>query len=237
MPAVAELAAELVASLHANGDPARAVTDQTYLKLELPFAGLGVPECRRLARNFVRTHSLDRLAVIALADELWATPLFEAKRIAMEILSMRVDVLEPPDLAFVERLLRASDTWALVDHLAINVAGPLVEREGADALDRWATDEDFWVRRAALLALYVPIREGAGDAERFLRYADAMLDEREFFIRKAIGWVLRDMGRRRPALVREWLVPRARRASGLTIREAVKWLPAEDAQAVLAARH
>jgi 3-methyladenine DNA glycosylase AlkD len=63
-----------------------------------------------------------------------------------------------------------------------------------------------------------------------------MLDEREFFIRKAIGWVLRDTGRRRPDLVFEWLFPRAGRASGVTLREAIK--PLSDAQraAVLAAR-
>ena len=53
-----------------------------------------------------------------------------------------------------------------------------------------------------------------------------MLDEREFFIRKAIGWMLRDTGRKRPDLVYEWLLPSAARASGVTIREAVKPLSA-----------
>jgi 3-methyladenine DNA glycosylase AlkD len=63
-----------------------------------------------------------------------------------------------------------------------------------------------------------------------------MLDEREFFIRKAIGWVLRDTGRKRPDLVYEWLLPRAPRASGVTLREALK--PLSDAQraAIVAAR-
>ena len=57
--------------------------------------------------------------------------------------------------------------------------------------------------------LLVALRQGGGDFERFGRYADAMLEEREFFIRKAIGWVLRDTGRKRPELVFEWLLPRA----------------------------
>lgn len=84
--------------------------------------------------------------------------------------------------------------------------------------------------------LLVALRRGAGDFERFARYADAMLDEQEFFIRKAIGWVLRDTGRKRPDLVFDWLLPRAARASGVTVREAVK--PLTDAQraAILAAR-
>ena len=103
-------------------------------------------------------------------------------------------------------------------------------------LDRWAAADDFWLRRAAMLALLVPLRQGRGDFERFGRYADAMLDEHEFFVRKAIGWVLRDTARKRPDLVYEWLLPRATRASTVTIREAVKPLSAAQRAAVLAAR-
>jgi 3-methyladenine DNA glycosylase AlkD len=62
-----------------------------------------------------------------------------------------------------------------------------------------------------------------------------MLEEREFFIRKAIGWVLRETGKRRPDLVTAWLEPRASRAAGLTVREAVKHLPDEDRDRVLRA--
>ena len=115
--------------------------------------------------------------------------------------------------------------------------GRLVERfsELGAVLDRWAVDEDFWIRRASLLALLVPLRRGAGDFDRFSRYADAMLDEREFFIRKAIGWVLRDTARKRPDLVYQWLLPRAARASGVTIREAVKPLSEAQRAEVLAA--
>ena len=103
-------------------------------------------------------------------------------------------------------------------------------------LDRWAVDEDFWIRRAAMLALLVPLRRGGGDFDRFSRYADSMLEEREFFIRKAIGWVLRDTAKRRPDLVFDWLLPRASRASVVTIREALKPLSEDQRRAILAAR-
>ncbi len=63
-----------------------------------------------------------------------------------------------------------------------------------------------------------------------------MLEEKEFFIRKAIGWVLRDTARKRPDMVCEWLLPRAARASGVTLREAVKPLTDQQRGAVLAAR-
>jgi 3-methyladenine DNA glycosylase AlkD len=79
------------------------------------------------------------------------------------------------------------------------------------------------------------LRRGDGDWDRFSRYADAMLDEKEFFIRKAIGWVLRDTGRRRPEIVAAWLEPRIEHASGVTVREAVKPLP-DGVRATLLAR-
>jgi 3-methyladenine DNA glycosylase AlkD len=124
-----------------------------------------------------------------------------------------------------------------VDGLAANVAGALVERFPAleRKLDRWADDGDFWMRRSALLAHLVALREGRGDLARFGRRAEALLGDREFFVRKAIGWVLRDASRRDPEGVSRWLLPRAARASGLTLREATKHLPAARRRAILAA--
>jgi 3-methyladenine DNA glycosylase AlkD len=63
-----------------------------------------------------------------------------------------------------------------------------------------------------------------------------MLEEKEFFVRKAIGWVLRETAKQRPQLVFEWVLPRAGRASGVTIREALKPLSGEQRAEVLAAR-
>jgi 3-methyladenine DNA glycosylase AlkD len=142
---------------------------------------------------------------------------------------MGVASLTPADVPLLERMLREARTWALVDVLAAAVVGPLYVAHPAalgKVLDRWAGDDDFWIRRAALLALLLPLRAGAGDRARFSRYADAMLEEKEFFIRKAIGWVLREVSKRDPAWVTAWLRPRAARCSGVTWREAVKYLPA-----------
>lgn len=91
------------------------------------------------------------------------------------------------------------------------------------------------LRRSALLAHLRPLRAGDGDFDRFSRFADVMLQEREFFIRKAIGWVLRDTAKKRPDLVFEWLQPRAHRASGVTIREAIRPLSPEQQAAIRAA--
>ena len=163
-----------------------------------------------MAKTTARRHrDLTHAQLVELVGELWAQPVHECRMACVELLSAYGDRLDRTDAPLLEGFLRESRRWALVDGLAISVVGPLVERcpQLNRVLDRWATDGDFWLRRSALLALLVPLREGRGDFEQFGRYADSMLEEREFFVRKAIGWVLRDTGRKRPDLVFEWLLP------------------------------
>jgi 3-methyladenine DNA glycosylase AlkD len=156
---------------------------------------------------------------------------------AMLLLESFQSLLVPADLPLLERLIRESKTWAYVDDLAVNVVGPLIERNPAllAELDRFSTSDDFWLRRSALLALLRPLRSGGGDFARFGRYADAMLAEREFFIRKAIGWVLRETSKKRPDLVYDWLLPRCAIASGVTVSEAVKYVSPKQREALLSA--
>jgi 3-methyladenine DNA glycosylase AlkD len=216
--------------LREAGSPERAAKEKAYLKSDLEFAGVAVPYMRAVVRSWCADRpdlAHDQLTGVVRA--LWASRLYQCRQSAALLLEHRAAMLAPPDLALLEELLRDSRTWALVDGLAANVAGPLVERYPglASTLDRWAADDDFWLRRSALLALLLPLRRGDGDFDRFAGYADAMLEEKEFFIRKAIGWVLRETAKRRPELVAEWLRPRMHRASGVTIREALKPLPLE----------
>jgi len=232
-------AAWIERELRAAGSPQRAASGQNYLKSKLEFTGTTVPQARAIVTAWRREHPhLTRSRLTALAAALWDGPFFECKMAAVILITDRRRLLAAEDSATVERLLRTSGTWALVDGLAADVMGSLVERfpQLLVTLDRWAADDDFWIRRSALLALLVPLRRGdPKHFERFANYADAMLAEREFFIRKAIGWVLRETGKRQPALVVDWLAPRLHRASGVTVREAVKWLPAGQRDALLAA--
>ena len=236
-PAGAAEAAAIERSLRALGTPERAATEKAYLKSDLEFAGTTVPEMRSVVRSWCRQQQdLDHDALTDVTQALWARPVHECRMAAAELLTANGPLLDAADLAGVEGMLRTARTWALVDGLAASVAGGLVERhpELAATLDRWAADEDFWIRRSALLALLGPLRRGAGDFGRFGRYADQMLTEQEFFIRKAIGWILRETGKRRPDLVAEWLAPRVHLASGVTVREAVKPLPAAVRDQLLA---
>ena len=236
---IGPLVEQIDTALRTRGTPERAEHEKGYLKSKLIHCGTSVTAIRSVAKAVAAQHpGLGHDDLVMLVDALWAAPVHERRMVAVELLDIYHGRLHGEDIVLLERLLRESRTWALVDPLAASVAGRLVEchPQLGLVLDRWAGDQDFWIRRAALLALLVPLRRGGGDFERFARYADAMLDDKEFFVRKAIGWVLRDTARKRPDLVYAWLLPRAARASSVSLREAIKPLSEAQRAAVLAAR-
>ncbi|MFA9429342.1 DNA alkylation repair protein [Egicoccus sp. AB-alg2] len=215
-----------------HGTPERAEKERRYLKSELRHLGASVPATRAAVKRLVAgLPELTHDDAVDLAVALWDAPVHERRAAAVELLDLRSDLLTAADLPVLERLLREARTWALVDGLAASVVGAVRERhpdEAEPTLRAWAGDEDFWLRRASLLAYLVALRAGAGDFDRFADKADRLLEDREWFVRKALGWVLRDTGRRRPAMVVDWLEPRVARAAPLTLREAVKHLPDDD---------
>src|SRR5919108_1254384 len=224
-------------ALRSAATPERAAGEKAYLKSDLAFVGARLAEIRRVAGEAWHIHREGgHDALVALVEALWSQPIFERRMAAAVLLELGAPILTLRDLPLLERLLRASRTWALVDWIAgdvvakMRLADPRVE----STLERWSRDPDFWIRRSALLAHLRRVRRGE-ELGPFATYADALLDEREFFIRKAIGWVLREAGKRRPDEVIAWLAPRTHRASGVTMREAVKYLPRADAQRLMTA--
>lgn len=232
---VSTVARRIEAELRKVGTPERAAGEKRYLKSDLTFLGATLGDMRRLTKSIAKGERTGRAALISLVKELWRKPVFERRMVAVLLLELNAHDLGPRDLGVIEKLLRESKTWALVDGLAKNVVGDIALRhEIKRQLDRWARDDDFWIRRSSLLAELVPLKNGAAFG-RFARRADLMLDEREFFIRKVIGWVLREVSKQRPHEVYEWLAPRTHRASGVTMREAVKYLDENQAARLMRA--
>jgi 3-methyladenine DNA glycosylase AlkD len=230
-----KLARTIETELERACSPERAAGEKRYLKSDMDFLGTTLADIRRVARQAARDPGLDRDGALRLVEELWSAPTFERRLAAALILELHADDLRSEDLALIERLIRESRTWARVDVLAGEVVGEMgLHLRIRRTLHRWARDDDFWVRRLSLLAELTPLKHGA-PFEPFARRADAMLDETEFFIRKAIGWVLRETSKTRPNEVYRWIAPRTHRASGVTMREAVKYLDATRAERLMRA--
>ncbi|MEV7416629.1 DNA alkylation repair protein [Streptomyces sp. NPDC089919] len=225
----------LRAELAGRADPVRAAQQRAYLHSDLHHLGLSVPDVRRCVTGTRKAlGALPAAQVTGLARELWgpppgaAGPVFEHRLAAVELLVQYVRALRTEDLHQVEELLRECRTWALIDPLAVHCAGAVALREEAAGavLDRWVADPDFWLRRSALLALLPGIRADRPDLARLTRYADALVEEKEFFLRKALGWTLRELSTRDPQFVLGWVAENDARIAPLTRREALRRIQA-----------
>lgn len=226
-------------TLDGLGTAARATSDQAYHKSEFAHAGVSLPELRKVMSGLhagLGGRKAAREDVLALAARLWDSDVYERRLAAVITLHWGVKKLTTGDLEDVTLMLRDAPMWSLVDPLSSDVAGNLVVRDPAGTgptLDQWAAADDFWLRRAALLALRPGIKAGLPDLPRFSRYADSMVEDKEFFVRKAIGWVLRELAVKDPVWVEAWVAARTHRMAGVTFREAVRKLP-EQSQGRLA---
>jgi 3-methyladenine DNA glycosylase AlkD len=233
------IADDLRLALRDAGSADRAQNEKRYLRSDLEHYGVPVPTVRTLVRRTLRDHpGLTRAQLLDLAAALWRIEVHECRLAAAVLLEAGVDRLAARDARVLLDLIREARTWALVDVLAGSVAGRLLLRYPAVETDyrQWSTEEDQWVRRSGVLAFLQAVRQEE-HIDRYLPVvtviADPLLEDRRFFVGKAIGWVLREAGRRRPDQVYEWLLPRAGRASGVTVREAARHLPVEQREALL----
>ncbi|MDQ0743518.1 hypothetical protein QFZ62_000826 [Clavibacter sp. B3I6] len=174
--------ADFVATaLEREGDGYRAEAERERLRSDLEFVGASVGAVRGTVRDLGRRHpGMTRDEAVALASELWRSRVYERRLAAVVLLQAHVHGLDNGDLTRIEGFVRDARLRALVDPLALDVIGPLVERlagpsraKADAALDRWAGEEDVWLRRAALLAPSRPLRAGGGDWDGFLRRARA----------------------------------------------------------------
>jgi 3-methyladenine DNA glycosylase AlkD len=214
--------------LRRAGSAARAKGEKAYLKSELRFWGTGQEPIRAAVREYCSAHpDLGRAELRAIAQTLYATDVHELRAAAIGVLERNRETLVDRDLPWVMTLVRKSKSWAYVDWIAPKVIGDVIARDprGRKRLPIWAKDGNFWVRRAALLAEHDALRAGAGDFPLWARLAASMLDEREFFIRKAIGWVLREVSKKRPELTYAFLRTHRGRVSRLSLQEGAKYLP------------
>lgn len=206
-------------------DPGRAPAMAAYMKTSQPFYGVAAPQVQAIAKaarkGFVpANHTAYTRNVLAL----WKLPHREARYAAIEYARQPV-FYTPESIPLYERMIREGAWWDFVDAIAANLVGAvyLNHRSAVGAvLDRWIEDPDLWIRRSALLAQLR--HKGETDATRLFSYCLRRAGEREFFIRKAIGWALREHSKTDPRAVQAFLRRHRAALSPLSFREASKRL-------------
>ncbi len=207
----------MIDAIAAAADPTKAEGMKAYHKTGLECWGAPMPNIRQVVGDAVREDPTLRTNPWPAVAQMW-NEVFDC-RLAATVLLERAR-LDSQDLPHLERLLRDSGAWALVDPLAIHALAAT-----KPPLARWAVDDDKWVRRAALLCHLKDLGKGKAAPDDWAPLALPNLDHADFFIRKALGWALRTIGDANPAWTADFVREHQDRMAGLTIREATRKLP------------
>jgi 3-methyladenine DNA glycosylase AlkD len=221
--------AEVRRRLREAGDATKAAQMQAYMKSALPFHGVASPDCRVIMREVLAAHELpDRVTWLATVLALWDDAGHREERYAALAVAKdrRYAGHRAPDSN--TQYLHLGDPgawWDLVDDVATHLVGPLLLAHPVavrPTVAGWASDKDRSLRRTAVIC-----QVGAKDRTDLPLLATAVeanLDDRDFFLRKAIGWALRQQARTDPDWVRDFVAAHDDRLSNLSRREALKHL-------------
>lgn len=208
-------------------DPEKAKAMQAYMKSSLPYYGLSLKEGRRLMKELARPLTFGSFGEFdAFVRAVYAGAKYrEEKYAALSLLDLKqTRAFQTPEaVPLYEWLISTGAWWDLADEVATHRFLPLLEAEPKTTLKvlrGWSKGKDLWLRRTAIISQV--LRHEDTDVEFLFEMIEPAIGEKEFFLRKAIGWGLRAAGRWKPKEVRAWLTEHGERLSGLSRREAEK---------------
>jgi len=217
-----ELMADIQSRFAALTNPQAAVPMRAYMRNQFAFCGIATP-ARRAALADFKNRALSQQTLLTLAQQLWQLPEREYRYAAIDLLAMHSKQLDASAIPALLALARTDAWWDTVDNLS-SVINRLIRRYPAAQaqMDEALKHDNFWTRRTAMIH-QLGWRDTTDEA-RLFDYALSLALESEFFIRKAIGWALRDYARWQPEAVRAFVLAHQERLSPLTAREAMKHL-------------
>ena len=221
--------AEALAALEACGDATRATEMAAYHKAERRYLGVTVPLIGDQVALW-RTQA-DVPGRVALAAGLWASDVHEARVAAAKLLTQARLRPDAEAWALIASWVPDFDAWAIADHAC--KAGEkrlLADPSRLDTVEGWLDSPQMWTRRAALVMTLPwtrprdPKPAEVEVRERVLGWAVRLAPERDWFIQKAIGWWLRELSKKQPERVRDWLGDHGAALKAFARKEATKYL-------------
>lgn len=216
----------LRAEMAAGADPDKAIGMQKYMKSTMPYYGLYSAAMRAACKKVFADHPLEscrewRAAVL----ELWRDARYREERYAaieLVVLKRHRDCWSPALVPMLEEMIVTGAWWDYVDALA-HAVGDLLRSHPKvmrPLMRAWSEDPDMWKRRVSIICQLSFKRDT--DLELLYANIEPNLADRDFFIRKAIGWALRQHAWTDPQEVRRYVKAHEHQLSGLSRREALK---------------
>lgn len=207
-----------------NSDNQRAYQQQRYMKSQMPYYGVSLPQIRLISKAIFKENAPENINEYretllyffekAKYREFWYAGTEYANCFKAFIKEENIDIYL--------KIIRFTAWWDIVDHFAANIVGKALEKgcNTATYAKKFIEDEHMWVRRTGLL-MQLKCKEKT-DFDLLKELIFAVAHEKDFFIRKAIGWVLRQYSYTNPSQVKNFIEENCKRLSPLSVREGLK---------------
>ncbi|MBM3325620.1 MAG: DNA alkylation repair protein [Calditrichaeota bacterium] len=220
----------LRSALAAAVNPADAAAMQRYMKSTMPFRGVKTGIQRQIRLPLFKLYPITSFQEYeAVIKELWTgedgMPYREERYAAIAVAGYFKKFCTMEALPLYRMMIETGAWWDFVDGISIDLLGGLLLSYPAEMkpeLYRWIEDDHLWIRRAAIIAQEK--FKSATDEKMLFDFCECCLDEKEFWIRKAIGWALRSYSKHKPKAVRYFVEQYRQRMSGVTLKEAMKYI-------------
>ncbi len=197
---------------------------KNYLRNQFDFLGIRTPIRRKLTKQFIKENGLPQKKELKdVIFMLWDLPEREYQKAALDILEKAKKELTKDDLPWLSSLIVKKSWWDTIDVLSPHIMGYMFSNNDElihSFADKWIEDENIWLQRSALL--YQLNYKDETDEERLFRYILRRANSDEFFVQKAIGWILREYAKTRPESVKTFVANHYLKP--LSKREALKHL-------------
>ena len=206
----------------ANSNAQIAAGQKAYMRNQFEFYGIKTPERRKLQRPFlVKSYLPEKNELEQIVKTLWQKPQREYQFFAQELVSKYSRRFDKRDISLLEYMVTHKSWWDTVDFIAVKLIGPYFDQypEQLDSyLKKWMASNNIWLQRCCLL--YQLKSKDKMDVTRLEYIIQKLLGSKEFFINKAIGWVLREYSRTNPKWVKDFVANND--LAGLSRREALR---------------
>ena len=214
---------ELIETLNANRNPQLAEGMAAYMKNQFPFLGIPKPVRTKLQKDFIKRAKKQGRIEWQDVYALWDLPEREYQYVALDYLVELKEYLQPVDIYHLQTLILMKSWWDTVDKLAAIPVGTLCLKHPElvkNYMLAWAGSDNLWLARTAIL--FQLKYKDKTDTKTLAAIIEKNCGSKEFFINKAIGWILREYSKTDPEWVRQFLQTHA--LAPLSVREASKYL-------------
>ena len=226
---MSKIGRQIHTDLKTQSEPDRKEKIAGYLKTSsLEFIGVELPDIHKIVKKNIKRMILDDMP--ELMDELWKIETFETRLAAIDIMKVygkkgAIDIA----MKMADRWIEDADTWAITDPLCSPTIGSMIiiDSKVESILESWKRSENFWRRRCSFLPyLHLALKSQykPGYAKKILKVVTPHISDNEFYVGKAAGWVLRELSKKEPDLVRDYFEKHRETMTKLVIREGMKKL-------------